>query len=58
MILDGQVAAIIGLCSKILILEKKMIKGELLPYKLMGDVVYPMRPWFYSLFKGGKDGLP
>jgi hypothetical protein len=27
------------------------------PYKLIEDVVYPMQPWFYSLFKGEKDGL-
>jgi hypothetical protein len=26
--------------------------------KLIGDVVYPMHPWFYSPFKGEKDGLP
>jgi len=33
------------------------MKGDLLPYKLMDDVAYPMRPWFYSSFKGEKDGL-
>ena len=37
---------------------KKVMRGELLPYKLMGDAAYPMRPWFYSPFKGEKDGLP
>ena len=37
---------------------KKVMKGKLLPYKLMGDATYPMRPWFYSPFKGEKDGLP
>jgi hypothetical protein len=58
MVLDRLGAAMIGLYSKILILGKKMIKCELLPYILMGDVVYPMRPWFYSLFKGEKYGLP
>ena len=39
-------------------IEKKVMKGELLSYKLMGDAAYPMRPWFYSSFKGEKDGLP
>ena len=39
-------------------IRKKVMKGELLPYKLMGDGAYPMRPWFYSPFKGEKDGLP
>jgi hypothetical protein len=39
-------------------IRKKMMKGELLPFKLMGDAAYPMRPWFYSPFKGEKDGLP
>ena len=34
------------------------MKGELLPYKLMGDAAYLMRLWFYSPFKGEKDGLP
>jgi hypothetical protein len=47
----------IGLCSKILILGKKMMKGELLPYKRMGNVAYSMKPWFYFFFKGKKDGL-
>jgi hypothetical protein len=37
---------------------KKMMKGKLLPYKLMDDVVYPMRPWYYSSFKCEKDELP
>lgn len=36
---------------------KKVMKGELLPYKLIGDAAYPMRPWFYSPFKGEKEGL-
>ena len=34
------------------------MKDELLPYKLMGDAAYPMRPWIYSPFKGEKDELP
>jgi len=25
--------------------------------KLIGDVVYPMHPWFYSPFKDEKNGL-
>jgi len=33
------------------------MKGIILPYKLIGDATYPMRPWFYSPFKGGKEGL-
>ena len=37
---------------------KKVMKGELLPYKLIGDAAYPMRPWFYSSFKDEKDELP
>jgi hypothetical protein len=36
---------------------KKVMKGELIPYKLIGDVAYPMRPWFYSPFKGEKEGF-
>ncbi len=35
-----------------------MVKEIFLPYKLMGNVVYPMWPWFYYPFKGEKDGLP
>ncbi len=34
------------------------MKEKFLPYKLMGNLVYPMWPWFYSPFKGEKDGLP
>jgi hypothetical protein len=34
------------------------MRGELLPYKLIGDIAYPMKPWFYSPFKGEKEGLP
>jgi hypothetical protein len=37
---------------------KRIMRGELLPYKLIGDAAYPMRPWFYSPFKGEKEGLP
>jgi len=33
------------------------MKDKILPYKSIGDVVYPMQPWFYSLFKSEKDGL-
>jgi hypothetical protein len=25
---------------------------------LIADVAYPIQPWFYSPFKGEKDGLP
>ncbi len=34
-----------------------MMKEKILPFKLIRDV-YPMQPWFYSSFKGEKDGLP
>lgn len=32
-------------------------KRCVLPYKLIGDVAYPMRPWLYYPFKGENDGL-
>jgi len=34
------------------------MNGIFLPYKLIGDAIYPTRPWFYSPFKGEKKGLP
>jgi hypothetical protein len=34
------------------------MKGKFLPYKLIGDVAYPMQLWLYSPFKGEKYGLP
>jgi len=34
------------------------MKGAFLPYKLIENATYPMKPWFYSPFKGEKDGLP
>jgi hypothetical protein len=34
------------------------MRGELLPYKLIGDAAYPMKLWFYSPFKGEKERLP
>ena len=34
-----------------------MISGAFLPYKLIRDVAYPMRPWFYSSFRGEKKGI-
>jgi hypothetical protein len=34
------------------------MKDKFLLYKLIGDVAYPIQPWFYSPFKGEKDGLP
>jgi hypothetical protein len=37
---------------------KRIMSGQLAPYKLVGDAAYPMRPWFYSPFKGEKEGLP
>jgi len=30
---------------------------KLLLHKLIKNVTYPMRPWFYSPFEGEKDGL-
>jgi hypothetical protein len=36
---------------------KKVINGAFLPYKLIGDAAYPMRLWFYSPFKGEKEGM-
>jgi hypothetical protein len=34
-----------------------VISGAFLPYKLIRDAAYPMRPWFYSSFKGEKEGM-
>lgn len=34
------------------------MKNKCLPYKLIGDAAYPLRPWFFSPFKGIKDSLP
>lgn len=31
--------------------------GKYMPYKLIGDAAYPVRPWMYCPFKGQKDGL-
>ncbi len=36
---------------------KMTMSGTFLPYKLIGDVAYTMCPWFYSPFKGEKNGL-
>ena len=33
------------------------IEGRFLPYKLIGDAAYPVRPWMWSPFKGCYDGL-
>jgi len=46
----------LGLISKIKNWEENM-KGVFLPYNFI-SVVYPMRPWFYSPFKGEREGLP
>ena len=37
---------------------KRIKRSELLPYKLIGDATYPIRPWFYSPFQGENEGLP
>ena len=34
------------------------MRSSFLLFKFIGDATYPMRPWFYSSFKGEKDGLP
>jgi hypothetical protein len=34
------------------------MKDTFSPYNLIGNVVYPMQPWFYSLSKAGKGELP
>ena len=33
------------------------IEGKFQPYKLIGDVAYPVRPWMYCPFKGRKTTL-
>lgn len=38
-------------------IERACIKGRFQPYKLVVDVAYPMRPWMYYPFKGGKTTL-
>jgi hypothetical protein len=58
MIMDGHVVFMIGLFFQKTKLGNQMMKDKFLPYSLIGDVAYPMRPWSYSPFKGEKDGLP
>jgi hypothetical protein len=29
-------------------IDNEVMKGAFLSYKLIGNVTYPMRPWFYS----------
>jgi hypothetical protein len=36
---------------------KRAMRGAFFPYKFIGDAAYPMRPWFYSPFKGEKEGM-
>ena len=38
-------------------LGKDVMQNKFLPYKLVGDAAYPLRPWFFSPFKGVQDGL-
>ena len=38
-------------------LGKDVMNNKFLPYKLIGDAAYPMRPWFFSPFKGVQEGL-
>ena len=35
-----------------------MMRGSFLPFKFIGYAAYPIRPWFYSHFKGEMNGLP
>ena len=58
MILVGVGRFMIGHYFKKLKSEKKTMKGVFLPFKFIGDAAYSMRSWFYSPFKGEKDGLP
>lgn len=57
MISDGQDIIIIGHYFNELKSGKKRIKGVFLPHKLINNIVYPIRPWFYPSFKGDKNGL-
>jgi hypothetical protein len=34
-------------------IKRTYIEEKYQPYKLVGDVVYPVRPWMYYSFKGG-----
>jgi hypothetical protein len=34
--------------------ERACIEGQFQPYKLIEDAAYPVRPWMYCSFKGGK----
>jgi hypothetical protein len=45
------------LCQKVDV-RSHVMKEKFLLYKLMGNVVSPMWPWFHSPFKGEKDGWP
>ena len=38
-------------------LGKDVMNNKFLPYKLIEDVAYPMRHWFFSPFKGVQEGL-
>jgi hypothetical protein len=35
---------------------KAFMERKYMPYKLIGDATYPVRPWMYYPFKGQKDG--
>jgi hypothetical protein len=39
-------------------IRKKTMRCWFLSFKSIGDATYPMRPWFYSHFKGENYGLP
>lgn len=35
-------------------IEHGCIKNNFQPYKLIRDIAYPLKPWMYYPFKGGK----
>ena len=47
-----------GLFQKYEIEKKKPMRCIFLLFKFIKNATYPMRPWFYSSFKGEIDGLP
>ncbi len=49
-IMSGQEVSWLGSFSKDKC-RKPRDKGQILPYKLINNDVYPMQPWFYFPFK-------
>jgi hypothetical protein len=56
--MGGQEISMIGVFFLKTNVRSCVLKNNFLHYKLIGNVVYPMRQWFDSPFKGEKDGLP